>query len=71
MFDVAQMERGHRVQIDRSRDENLTEFGKATLKDRYLMPEEQYQDIFARNAMYYADDNDHAQRIYDYISNLW
>ena len=71
MFDVAQMERGHRVQIDRSRDENLTEFGKATLTDRYLMPEEQYQDIFARNAMYYADDNEHAQRIYDYISKLW
>ncbi|MDH5721724.1 MAG: ribonucleoside-diphosphate reductase subunit alpha [Alphaproteobacteria bacterium] len=71
MFDVAQMERGHRVQIDRSRDENLTEFGKATLKDRYLMPEEQYQDIFARNAMYYADNNEHAQRIYDYISKLW
>ncbi len=71
MFDVAQMERGNRVQIDRSRDENLTEFGKATLTDRYLMPEEQYQDLFARSAMYYGDDSEHAQRIYDYISNLW
>ena len=71
MFDVAQMERGNRVEIDRSRDENLTEFGKATLTDRYLMPEEQYQDLFARVAMYYGDDNEHAQRIYDYISNLW
>ncbi|MGH1402741.1 MAG: ribonucleoside-diphosphate reductase subunit alpha [Alphaproteobacteria bacterium] len=71
MFDVAQMERGNRVQIDRSRDENLTEFGKATLTDRYLMPEEQYQDLFARNAMYYGDDSEHAQRIYDYISKLW
>ncbi len=71
MFDVAQMERGNRVQIDRSRDENLTEFGKATLTDRYLMPEEQYQDLFARVAMYYGDDSEHAQRIYDYISKLW
>ncbi len=71
MFDIAQMERGNRVQIDRSRDENLTEFGKATLTDRYLMPEEQYQDLFARNAMYYGDDSEHAQRIYDYISKLW
>jgi len=71
MFDIAQMERGNRVQIDRSRDENLTEFGKATLTDRYLMPEEQYQDLFARVAMYYGDDSAHAQRIYDYISKLW
>lgn len=71
MFDVAQMERGNRVQIDRSRDENLTEFGKATLTDRYLMPEEQYQDLFARVAMYYGDNSEHAQRLYDYISKLW
>ncbi len=71
MFDVAQVERGNRVQIDRSRDDYLTNFGKATLTDRYLMPEESYQDLFARVAMYYADDSDHAQRIYDYISKLW
>ncbi len=71
MFDVAQMERGNRVQIDRARDENLTEFGKATLTDRYLMPEEQYQDLFARVAMYYGDDSEHSQRLYDYISKLW
>lgn len=71
MFDIAQMEKGNRVQIDRSRDENLTEFGKATLTDRYLMPEEDYQGLFARNAMYYADNSEHAQRLYDYISNLW
>lgn len=71
MFDIAQMERGNRVQIDRSRDSNLTEFGKATLKDRYLLPEESFQDLFARVAMYYGDDSKHAQRIYDYISKLW
>lgn len=71
MFDIAQMERGNRVQINRSRDENLTEFGKATLTDRYLMPEEQFQDLFARVSMYYGDDSEHAQRIYDYMSKLW
>ncbi len=71
MFDVAQMERGNRVRIDRSRDANLTEFGKATLTDRYLLPEESYQDLFARVAMYYGDDSEHAQRLYDYISKLW
>ncbi len=71
MFDVAQMERGNRVQIDRARDARLTEFGKATLTDRYLLPEEGFQDLFARVAMYYGDDSAHAQRIYDYISKLW
>ena len=71
MFDVAQMERGNRVQIDRSRDDNLTDFGKATLTDRYLLPEEGFQDLFARVAMYYGDDSAHAQRIYEYVSKLW
>ncbi|HEY8189913.1 MAG TPA: ribonucleoside-diphosphate reductase subunit alpha [Micavibrio sp.] len=71
MFDVAQVERGNRVQIDRSRDNNLTDFGKATLMDRYLLPEESFQDLFARVAIYYGDNSAHAQRIYDYISKLW
>lgn len=71
MFDVAQVEAGPRVRIDRSRDAKLTDFGKATLDDRYLLPEESYQDLFARVAMAYADDSEHAQRIYDYISQLW
>jgi ribonucleoside-diphosphate reductase alpha chain len=71
MFDVAQMERGNRVTIDKSRDARLTPFGIATLVDRYLLPEEGPQDLFARVAMYYGDDSAHAQRIYDYISKLW
>lgn len=71
MFDVAQVPQGNRIQIDRSRDANLTDFGKATLVDRYLLPEESFQDLFARVAMYYGDDSAHAQRIYDYISKLW
>ncbi|MEM9682948.1 MAG: ribonucleoside-diphosphate reductase subunit alpha [Pseudomonadota bacterium] len=68
---IAQNERGIRVTIDRSRDAYLTEFGKATLTDRYLMPDENYQDLFARVAMHFADDSEHAQRLYDYMSNLW
>ncbi len=71
MFDVAQLAKGAKVQIDRDRDSNLTEFGKATLKDRYLLPEESFQDLFARVAMYYGDDSAHAQRLYDYMSKLW
>ena len=71
MFDYAQIQGGNRVQIDRSRDSNLTKFGIETLYDRYLLPEEGPQDLFARVAMYYGDDSAHAQRIYDYISKLW
>jgi ribonucleoside-diphosphate reductase alpha chain len=68
---VAQNERGIRVTIDRRRDGNLTEFGKATLSDRYLLPDESYQDLFARVAMHFADDSAHAQRLYGYMSSLW
>ncbi len=56
---------------DASRDALLTEFGKETLRDRYLLPGETYQDLFVRVASAYADDEVHAQRIYDYISKLW
>lgn len=71
MFDVMQVERGPHVIVDRDRDDELTVFGRATLADRYLLPGEGPQDMFARNAMTYGDDSDHAQRIYDYISKLW
>jgi|SaaInl6LU_22_DNA_1037377.scaffolds.fasta_scaffold03360_3 ribonucleoside-diphosphate reductase alpha chain len=60
-----------RVKTDPSRDALLTAFGKATLTDRYLMPGETFQDLFARVASYYGDDEAHAQRLYDYISKLW
>jgi ribonucleoside-diphosphate reductase alpha chain len=59
------------VETDPSRDDLLTEFGKETLKDRYLLPGETSQDLLARVASAYADDADHAQRIYEYISKLW
>lgn len=71
MFDSVQTLHGPRVDIDRTRDNRLTEFGKATLSDRYLLPGESFQDLFARVASRYGDDHDHAQRLYDYISNLW
>ena len=69
--ELFQNEKGIIIKIDRSRDSNLTDFGRATLTDRYLGPNESYQDLFARVASAYADDNLHAQRIYNYISNLW
>ncbi len=69
--DDVQMAGRHRIRVDRSRDALLTDFGRATLDDRYLMPGESYQDLFARVASFYGDDSHHAQRIYDYISQLW
>ena len=59
------------VEIDRGRDALLTEFGKAVLDDRYLLPDEGYQDLFARVSSYYGDDSAHAQRLYNYMSRLW
>ncbi|MGY4397721.1 ribonucleoside-diphosphate reductase alpha chain [Sphingomonas sp. UYAg733] len=59
------------VEVDHSRDALLTDFGKDTLTDRYLLPGERYQDLFVRVASAYADDAAHAQRLYDAISQLW
>ncbi|MFL6770278.1 MAG: ribonucleoside-diphosphate reductase subunit alpha, partial [Sphingomicrobium sp.] len=59
------------LEVDHSRDALLTDFGKETLKDRYLLPGESFQDLFVRVASAYADDQAHAQRIYEYISRLW
>lgn len=59
------------IKLSSERDDLLTDFGKATLDDRYLLDGETYQQMFARVAAAYADDEDHAQRLYDYISKLW
>ncbi|WP_404382923.1 ribonucleoside-diphosphate reductase subunit alpha [Caenispirillum salinarum] len=71
MLDVVQVSEGPRVQVDHSRDDRLTDFGKAVLEDRYLLPGESFQDLFARVASAYGDDDAHAQRLYDYMSKLW
>jgi len=60
------------VKIDYSRDSLLTDFSMKTLQDRYMVGDEKSpQEAFARAAEAFADDDDHAQRIYDYASNLW
>ena len=56
------------VVIDPARDALLTNFGRATLVDRYLLAGETPQHLFARVARAYADDAAHAQRLYDYMS---
>jgi ribonucleoside-diphosphate reductase alpha chain len=70
-LDTVQLPGRHAVRVDRTRDSLLTDFGRATLDDRYLMPGESYQDLFARVASAFADDAAHAQRLYDYMSKLW
>ena len=65
------MEYKYDIKIDNSRDDLLTQFGKETLTDRYLMPDETFQDRFANVACAYADDAAHAQRLYDYMSKHW
>jgi len=69
--ELFQNDKGITIKIDRSKNEKLTDFGRATLSDRYLGQDESYQDLFARVASTYADNNLHAQRIYNYISDLW
>jgi ribonucleoside-diphosphate reductase alpha chain len=59
------------LKIDYDRDGLLTAFGKATLEDRYLLEGEEPQDLFARVASAYGSGEDHAQRLYDYMSRLW
>jgi len=58
--------------IDYNRDELLTDFGKTTLKDRYLLPQEESpQDGFMRAAKAFSDNEEMAERIYSYASKLW
>ena len=55
----------------KDRDSLLTDFGKSVMLDRYLLKGESFQDLFKRVALYYSDNEDHAQRLYDYMSRLW
>lgn len=66
------------ITLDDSRDALLTSFAKETLKDRYLLAGESFQDMFGRVACANSDEvvwgksnSGHAQQIYDYISQLW
>jgi ribonucleoside-diphosphate reductase alpha chain len=71
ILNVVQIKPGINVKKDVSQDSLLTDFGKATLKDRYLLPDEDYQGMFARVASYFSDNAEHAQRLYDYMAKHW
>lgn len=60
------------ITIDPSRDAKLNDFTIQTLKERYLLPgETSPQHGFARACAAFADDQAHAQRLYDYVSRGW
>lgn len=59
------------MKLEYERDNLLTDFGKATLEDRYLLEGEGPQDLFARVATAYGSNDEHRQRLYDYMSRLW
>ena len=62
----------YNIKVDYARDAYLSEFSKKTLQDRYLIDGEiSPQDAFARAAKAFANDEAHAQRLYDYASKLW
>lgn len=50
----------------------LTDFGKATLADRYYWKEEREpDDLFKRVAIAYGSNSAHSDRILDYLKRLW
>ena len=59
------------IKVDKKRNNKLTDFAKSTLKDRYLLKNESYQNLFIRVATVYGDNKNHANRLYNYMSNLW
>jgi ribonucleotide reductase alpha subunit len=70
-LDTVQIPGCHQVQVDRTRDSLITNFGRATLGDRYRLHGKGIRDLFARVARFYGDSRPHARRVYDYISRLW
>ena len=61
-----------KIEIDYSKDSLLDEFSLRSLQERYMIPgETSPQEAFARAAQAFADDEAHAQRLYDYVSKQW
>lgn len=61
-----------RKYIDYSRDQNLSAFGLATLKDRYLKPfEDSPQELYMRASTAWGSNKEHSLRLYEYASKGW
>ena len=67
------MENYHTITIDKKRDKSLNKFSIDLLKNYYMQEgESSPQEAFARAALAFCgDDNELAQRIYDYASKQW
>lgn len=51
---------------------NLAEFSKQTLLDRYMIQgETEAEQTFARCALAFADDQEHAERLHGYFAKKW
>lgn len=62
----------YKICIDYSRDDLLSEAGVSIMQDRYLLDSERSpQESFARVSCAFADNQAHAQRLYDYVSSCW
>lgn len=61
----------YKIKTDPTRSKALSGFGKTMLSDQYLLEGESFQDLFSRVSSRYADDAEHAQRLYDYMSKFW
>lgn len=60
------------VKVDYSRDVLLNPHGMSLLKNFYMRPwDTSPQDVYARAATAFADDEAHAQRMYNYFSMQW
>lgn len=59
------------IKISTERDALITEDAMRTLNSRYFLEGEGVQDLFVRVSKAYANDDAHAQRLYDYMSKLW
>lgn len=59
------------ININQNNNKLLTPAGQAMVDLRYLLEGEDYQEALARVASAYGDNQDHAQRIYNYMNMHW
>lgn len=60
------------MEINYEYDSRLSQEAIDIMRDRYMLPSEKSpQEAFARAAKAFADNDDHAQRIYEYAAKGW
>ena len=66
-----QKQKADTVTVDLSKNEKITGHGHTTFKNQYLLKDENPQTLYARVAAWLGTNPEHAQRLYDYMSNHW